>query len=258
MLAITFLGTGTSMGVPMIRCGCDVCRSTDPRDNRTRSSIYVQAEDRSWIVDTGPEFRIQVLRERIESLDAVLYSHAHADHVMGLDDLRRFQTAARPTLPVYASFETMQHIERVFAYAFNPKLHFPGYLRPERHIIDGPFTLGKTEVHPIHSEHGTAHVFGYLFRQGKRSIAAYLSDCKTVYPQGLKTLQGVETLILGTPCRRSHPTHMSMAEGIVFARSLNACQTYFTHLSHDFAHSATEKELPDNIFLAYDGLCLDL
>ncbi|MBV8226836.1 MAG: MBL fold metallo-hydrolase [Verrucomicrobia bacterium] len=258
MLAITFLGTGTSMGVPMIRCGCDVCRSKDPRDNRTRSSIFVQAQDRSWIVDTGPEFRIQALREHIESIDAVLYSHAHADHVMGFDDLRRFQTAARPTIPVYASIETMQHLERVFAYAFSPKFHFPGYLRPERHVIDGPFTLGKTEIHPIPSEHGTAHVFGFLFRQDNRSIAAYLSDCKTVYPKGVETLQGVETLILGTPCRRSHPTHMNLAEGVAFARSLNARQAYFTHLSHDFAHSATEKELPDNAFLAYDGLRLDL
>jgi phosphoribosyl 1,2-cyclic phosphate phosphodiesterase len=246
------------MGVPMIRCSCDVCRSKDPRDNRTRSSIYVQTDDLSWIVDTGPEFRIQALREHIRSIDAVLYSHAHADHVMGLDDLRRFQTTAHPTLPIYASIETMQHLERAFAYAFNAKFQFPGYLRPERHVIDGPFTLGRTEVHPIPSEHGTAHVFGYLFRQGQRPIAAYLSDCKAVYPQGLKALEGVETLILGTPCRRSHPTHMSLAEGIAFAGSLNARQTYLTHLSHDFAHSATEKELPDNIFLAYDGLRLDL
>jgi len=258
MLAITFLGTGTSMGVPMIRCNCEVCRSRDPRDQRTRSSIYVQAADRSWVVDTGPEFRIQALRENIQNLDAVLYSHAHADHVMGLDDLRRFCSGPGTTMPLYASAETMQSLERAFSYAFSGKFNFPGYLRPERHIIDGPFTLGRTKIHPIPLEHGSAQVFGYLFRQENRSIAAYLSDCKAVYPEGLETLEGVETLILGTPCRRTHPTHMNITEGLAFARSVNPKRTYFTHLSHDFGHAATQKELPENIFLAYDGLRLEL
>jgi len=246
------------MGVPIIRCSCEVCRSRDPRDQRTRSSIYVQAADRSWVVDTGPEFRIQALRENIQNLDAVLYSHAHADHVMGLDDLRRFCSAPGTTIPLYASGETMQGLERAFSYAFSGKFNFPGYLRPERHIIDAPFSLGRTKIHPIPLEHGSAQVFGYLFRQEHRSIAAYLSDCKAVYPEGLETLEGVETLILGTPCRRTHPTHMNMTEGLAFARSVNPQRTYFTHLSHDFGHAATQKELPENIFLAYDGLRLEL
>ncbi len=258
MLAITFLGTGTSMGVPMIRCNCEVCRSTDPRDQRTRSSIYVQADDRSWVVDTGPEFRIQALRENIQTLDAVLYSHSHADHVMGLDDLRRFCSASGATMPIYASVETMQGLEKAFSYAFSGKFNYPGYLRPEPHVIGGPFFLGKTEIHPIRVEHGSAHVLGYLFRRENRSIAAYLSDCKYVYPVGLKMLEGVETLILGTPCRRVHPTHMNMMEGLAFARMVNPNRTYLTHLSHDFGHAATEKELPENTFLAYDGLRLDV
>jgi phosphoribosyl 1,2-cyclic phosphate phosphodiesterase len=125
-------------------------------------------------------------------------------------------------------------------------------------LIEGPFLLGKTEIHPIRLEHGSAHVFGFLFRRNRRSIAAYLSDCKTIYSDGLKTLEGIETLILGTPCRRIHPTHMSMAEGLALARRLNPSRTFFTHLSHDFSHAATQKELPDNIFLAYDGLRLEL
>jgi phosphoribosyl 1,2-cyclic phosphate phosphodiesterase len=246
------------MGVPMIGCNCEICRSTDPRDQRTRSSIYLQSNDFNWVVDTGVEFRIQALRERIQDLDAVLYSHAHADHVMGFDDLRRFCSASGATMPIYASAETMQALERAFSYAFNGKFNFPGYLRPERHIIQGPFVLGKTEVHPIRAEHGSAHVFGYLFCQGNRSIAAYLSDCKMVYREGLDALQGVETLILGTPCRRTHPTHMNMVEGLAFARKVNPKRTYFTHLSHDFGHAATQKELPANAFLAYDGLRLEL
>jgi phosphoribosyl 1,2-cyclic phosphate phosphodiesterase len=258
MLAITFLGTGTSMGVPMIRCSCEVCQSTDPRDQRTRSSIYVETDDRSWIVDTGAEFRIQALREKIWTVDAVLYSHAHADHVMGFDDLRRFCSSPGETMPIYASLETLQGLERSFSYAFNGKFQFPGYLRPEPHVINGPFALGKTEIHPIRVEHGGAHVLGYLFRQRRRSIAAYLSDCKTVYPEGLKTLEGVETLIVGTPCRRIHPTHMNMREGLALAESLAPKRTYFTHLSHDFGHAATQKELPAGTFLSYDGLRLEL
>jgi phosphoribosyl 1,2-cyclic phosphate phosphodiesterase len=258
MLAITFLGTGTSMGVPMIRCSCEVCRSKDPRDQRLRSSIYVQTSDRSWVVDTGAEFRIQALRQKIQRVDAVLYSHSHADHIMGFDDLRRFGSTDGGAIPIYASRETMQSLQKCFAYAFNGTARFPGYVLPEPHLIEGPFFLGHTEIHPIQVEHGHAHVFGFLFRQDGRSVAAYLSDCKTVYPDGLRILEGVETLILGTTCRRAHPTHMNMLEGIALAKRLGPGQTYFTHLSHDFGHVATQKELPENVFLAHDGLRLEL
>src|ERR1700730_5336481 len=253
MLAITFLGTGTSMGVPMIRCQCEVCRSTDPRDQRLRSSIYVQTSDRSWVVDTGAEFRIQALRERIQKLDAVLYSHSHADHIMGFDDLRRFGSTDGRAIPIYASRETMQSLKKCFAYAFNGTARFPGYVLPEPHLIEGPFLLGNTEIHPIQVEHGSAHAFGFLFRQAGRSIAAYLCDCEPIYPDGLQLREGVGTLILGTTCRRAHPTHMNMIEGIALAKRLSPAQAYFTHLSHDFGHAATQRELPENVFLAYDG-----
>ena len=246
------------MGVPMIRCQCDVCQSNDPRDQRLRSSIYVQSSDRSWIVDTGAEFRVQALRAKIQDLDAVLYSHSHADHIMGFDDLRRFGSTGTDAIPIYASRETMNGLERCFAYAFNGTARFPGYLLPEPHLIDGPFLLGDTEIHPIPVEHGRTHVLGFLFRQEMRSVVAYLSDCKRVDPDGLKRLEGVETLILGTPCRRTHPTHMNMVEGLALAQRLGPKQTYFTHLSHDFGHTATQQELPENAFLAYDGLRLEL
>jgi phosphoribosyl 1,2-cyclic phosphate phosphodiesterase len=242
----------------MIRCSCEVCRSKDPRDQRLRSSIYVQTSDRSWVVDTGAEFRIQALRERIQRLDAVLYSHSHADHIMGFDDLRRFGSADGGAIPIYASRETMQSLQKCFAYAFNGTARFPGYVLPEPHLIEGPFFLGHTEIHPIQVEHGNAHVFGFLFRQDGRSVAAYLSDCKTVHPDGLRILEGVETLILGTTCRGTHPTHMNMLEGIALTKRLGPGQTYFTHLSHDFGHVATQKELPENVFLAHDGLRLEL
>ena len=246
------------MGVPMIRCQCEVCQSKDPRDQRLRSSIYLQSSDRSWVVDTGAEFRIQVLREKIRNLDAVLYSHSHADHIMGFDDLRRFGSTEGGAIPIYASKETMQNLEKCFAYAFNGTSRYPSYVLPEPHLIEGPFSLGETEIHPVRVAHGSAHVLGFLFRQGERSLAAYLSDCKTVAPDGLRILEGIETLILGTPCRRKHPTHMNMVEGLALAKLLRAQRTYFTHLSHDFGHAATQKELPENTFLAYDGLRLEL
>jgi phosphoribosyl 1,2-cyclic phosphate phosphodiesterase len=246
------------MGVPVIRCTCDVCRSEDPRDKRLRSSIYVEADDRSWIVDTGAEFRIQALRANIQKVDAVLYTHAHADHIMGFDDLRRFSSHNSSGLPIYASRKTMQDLSRVFHYAFSGEARFPGYIHPDPHVIEGRFLLGRTEVCPIPVEHGREHVLGFLFRQDGRALAAYISDCKTVSSKGLEELRGVETLILGTPCRRPHPTHMNLAEGIELAQSLNPRRVFFTHLSHDFGHAATQGELPPNGFLAYDGLLLTL
>ena len=258
MLAITFLGTGTSMGVPIIRCDCAVCQSKDPRDKRMRSSLFVETGDRSFVIDTGAEFRLQALRAKINEVDAVLYTHSHADHVMGFDDLRRFNSSNRDSIPIYAAKETMENLHRIFGYAFRSKALFPSYVHPEPHLIEGTFTLGDTEIHPIRVEHGQAYVLGFLFRQNNRSIAAYLSDCKRIYPESFKLLHGVETLILGTPCRRNHPTHMSLGEGLDLTAELKSEQTYFTHLSHDFGHVATQKELPESCFLAYDGLQLEL
>lgn len=238
-----------------MRCDCPVCRSKDPRDNRMRCSVYVQTEDLCWIVDTGAEFRVQALRENISRVDAVVYTHSHADHIMGFDDLRRFSTVHKP-IPVYASRDTMENLRRVFSYAFSSEARFPGYVNPEPHLIEGPFRFGNTEIFPIQVEHGTAHVFGFLFRQQGRSLAAYLSDCKSVSEDGLKLLHGVDTLIIGTPCRRAHPTHMSLAEGLELIADLQPRRAFITHLSHDFAHVETQKELPEDVYVAYDGLQL--
>ncbi len=258
MLAITFLGTGTSVGVPVILCGCPTCRSSDPRDQRFRSSIHVGTAEASWVVDTGPEFRLQALRAGLSRLDAVVYTHAHADHVMGFDDLRRFSGVNGDRMPIYAAEETLAALRRVFHYAFNGSARFPGYVQPEEHVVTGPFHLGKTELVPLRLEHGRAHVLGFVFRRENRSRAAYLSDCKRLSPEGLNLLRGVDTLILGTPCFKAHPTHMSLAEGLAFAAQVRPRQTFLTHLSHDFLHAAVEKALPEGVFLAYDGLRLEL
>ncbi|MBW0000610.1 MAG: MBL fold metallo-hydrolase [Verrucomicrobia bacterium] len=258
MLAITFLGTGTSVGVPVILCGCPVCTSSDPRDQRYRSSIYVDTGEAAWVVDTGAEFRIQAIRARLRRVDATLYTHSHADHVMGFDDLRRFSVENGNCMPVYAARETLSELQRVFYYAFSGEARFPGYVHPEARLINGPFRLGETEIVPVRLEHGRAHVIGFVFRQGSRSLAAYLSDCKRVFEPDLELLAGVDTLILGTPCFKSLPTHMNLAEGLAFSKVVGPRATWLTHLSHDFLHAAVEKELPDNVQLAYDGLRLEL
>jgi phosphoribosyl 1,2-cyclic phosphate phosphodiesterase len=178
-LTLTFLGTGTSQGVPMIGCDCDVCRSPDPRDNRLRSSIYIETPECSWVVDTGTDFRTQALREDIRRVDAVVFTHSHTDHIMGFDDLRRF-SHARGSMPVYASAETMRDLERVFEFAFNPSNAVPYYLKPEPHVVDCPFKLGETLITPLPVPHGASIVNGYLFSRARARLRN--TDLQSVRP----------------------------------------------------------------------------
>ncbi len=256
-LTITFFGTGTSLGVPMIGCDCRVCQSTDPRDRRSRSSIYVETPEYAWIVDTGPDFRTQALRERLRRLDAAVYSHSHTDHIMGFDDLRPFCFGGHD-LPVYASRETMTDMERVFNFAFNGENRWPGYIRPIPRVIDGPFLLGDTEVIPIPVRHGRAHVNGFLFRRHGESLAAYFSDCKEIPPEARAQLRGVRHLIVDALRYAPHPTHMSVDEALALAAEVAPRQTWLTHLSHDLMHSELEPTLPPGVGIAYDGLKIEI
>jgi len=256
-LKITFLGTGTSQGVPMIACECGVCTSPDPRDRRTRSSIYVETPEAAWVVDTGPEFRVQCLRERVCRLDAVVYTHAHTDHVMGFDDLRRFCLPERK-LPIYASAETMADLVRIFPFAFNPEVLVAGYVRPDPRIADAPFQIGQTTLTPLPVLHGRAKVNGYLFERGGRMVAAYLSDCKIAPEPVVERLRGVETLIIDALRHKSHPTHMNFEEALAFRALVQPRQTWFTHLCHEAGHAETDANLPESVRLAYDGLQLVL
>jgi phosphoribosyl 1,2-cyclic phosphate phosphodiesterase len=254
-LTITFLGTGTSQGVPVIGCDCPVCRSTDPRDNRTRSSIYVRTPECAFVVDTGPDFRTQCLREKLAHLDAVVYTHAHTDHIMGFDDLRPFFPGQRP-MPVYASPATISDLERVFLFAFSGENRFPGYLHPEARAITDTFQLGETELTPLPVPHGRATVFGYLFTRRGEKLAAYLSDCKAVPEPVIERIRGVRHLIVDALRHKPHPTHMSVDEALAVAVQVQPGRTWFTHLCHEIGHAEQEALLPENVRIAYDGLQL--
>jgi phosphoribosyl 1,2-cyclic phosphate phosphodiesterase len=257
-LTITFLGTGTSVGVPMVGCDCAVCRSDDPRDRRFRSSIYVTTPEACWVVDTGPDFRSQCLRAGIRRLDAVLLTHAHTDHVAGFDDLRRFTVGVEAELPVHASASCLASVRRMFEFAFNGENRYPGYLKPLPRPFDGPFRLGATEVWPLPVVHGKVETHGFLFTRGGRKVAAYLPDVKSAPSGTVTALRGVEVLIVDALRYTPHPTHMTFDEAEAFAREVGAGRTWFTHFQCQVGHAEAEENLPVDVRLAYDGLVLSL
>ena len=236
----------------MIGCDCAVCHSPDPRDQRLRSSIYVETPECAWVVDTGTDFRTQALRENIRRLDAVVFTHSHTDHIMGFDDLRRYSHELG-SIPVYASAETMRDLARVYEFAFNGLNRFPGYLVPVPHIIDGPFELGATTVTPLPVPHGKAKVNGYLFSRDGVKLVAYLSDCSAVPEPIVEKIAGVKVLIIDALRPKPHPTHLSVEQALGVGAKVQPERTWFTHIAHELSQ-ASEAELPAGVGIAYDGL----
>ena len=256
-LEVTFLGTGTSLGVPVIGCDCAVCRSPDPRDKRTRASLFVAAPECRFIVDTGPDLRAQCLREGLRDLDAVVLTHPHTDHIMGFDDLRPFgfRRADGMSLPVHAPAETMRALARAFRFAFDGLHRYPGYLNPQPHVVAGPFLLGETRLTPLPVPHGKMTVTGYLLERAGRKLFAYLPDCAAVPAPVRDLIRGADVVVLDALRRDPHPTHMSLGEALLVAADVRPTrETLLTHLSHDLGHAETEAMLPPGVRVAFDGM----
>ena len=252
---VTFLGTGTSHGVPMIGCECGTCRSSDPRDRRLRPSIYLDVPDRGrLLVDTSPDLRQQALTNGIKRVDAVLFTHAHADHILGLDELRRFNAVQGTSIPCYADAATWQTLRRTFSYVFDGVARQGGGIpQLDPREITGAFTVDRIEVMPVPLLHGRAPILGFRF-----GTFAYLTDCSVVPDDSWALVEGVDTLVIDALRHKPHPTHFTVAEAIVAAQRVGARRTYFTHMCHDLPHAETSARLPAGVELAYDGLVLDV
>ena len=250
---VTFLGTGTSHGVPMIGCACAVCTSDDPRDNRSRPSIYVELPDLAVLVDTATDLRAQALRFRVARVDAILFTHSHADHVMGLDEVRRYNALQGGSIPCYADPLTASEIRRTFSYIFESRTPRVGGLpRLDLFTLAGEFCLGRTVVTPVPLLHGRRPILGYRI-----GPFAYLTDCSELPDAAWPLLEGVDLLVLDALRHKPHPTHFSVGEALAVAERLKPSRTWFTHIAHDLPHAATCARLPAGVRLAYDGLTLE-
>ena len=252
-MRLTFLGTGTSTGVPTLACRCPVCTSSDPRDKRTRPSVLLEFDGRAVVIDTAPDFRQQALREGMERLDAVLFTHTHADHVLGLDDVRVFYFRQREPIPIYASSRSMDDIRRIFTYIFDQTYPYGGIAKLDPHIIDGPFDLWGERLIPLPVLHGNLPVLGFRF--GK---TAYVTDFSAIPDSTIPLIEGLDVLILDALRHKPHPTHSSLEQSLDWVERLKPRRAFFTHIAHELGHEATNAALPPHVRLAYDGLKLEL
>lgn len=253
--SLTLTGTGTSMGVPMIACDCAVCTSPDPRDTRLRSGVYVRNGDSGFLIDTGPELRQQMVRARVQHISGVIYTHAHADHIMGLDDLRSFCFRQKQAIPLFCEDAVEQTLRRTFSYAFlddSDSLHSRPRLTFQR-IDETPFELAGLTIQPIRLLHGRLPVLGFRIQN-----VAFCTDVSQIPESSWQYLENLDVLILGAIRDEPHPTHFTVAQALEVVERCRPRQTFLTHISHSLPHQATNVRLPDDVLLAYDGLTVSL
>ena len=253
-MTITFLGTGTSQGVPVIACNCEVCLSTDKHDKRLRSSILVEAEDKTIVIDSGPDFRYQMLRAHVQHLDAIVFTHEHKDHVAGMDDIRAFNYKQNVPMDLYADERVQKALAREFPYVFDGT-GYPGVPQVNIHTVGSePFNIGSIEIIPIDVFHYRLPIKGYRIKD-----FTYITDAKTISPAEKEKIKGSRILVINALQKETHISHFTLDEAIAFAREIGAETTYFTHISHRLGkHADVTKELPAGIELAYDGLKLQI
>jgi len=256
-MKLTILGCGTSTGVPLIHCHCPVCRSRDPKNKRLRASAWLEIGSKSFLIDTSTDFRAQALRTPIPRIDAVFYTHPHADHVHGIDDLRSFNFIQKESIPLYGNAWTCRELRQKFKYIFSPRpVEGGGVPELSLHMIstqNESFEVCGIKVIPISLSHGSKETVGYRFES-----LAYLTDCSDIAPSALKKLQGLKVLILDCLRLEPHNTHLNLEQALEVVAELSPKKTYLTHLGHDFDYRKTSKKLPKGVALAYDGLKISL
>jgi phosphoribosyl 1,2-cyclic phosphate phosphodiesterase len=252
-LTITFLGTGTSQGVPVIGCDCDVCRSADARDNRLRTSVHVSTQGKSLVIDTGPDFRQQMLREKVRRLDAVVFTHQHRDHLAGLDDVRSFNFLQQRAMPIYGNAQVIEQIKREYHYVFGND--YPGIPQIVPHLIENkPFMAAGLPLLPIEVRHHKLPVFG--FRIGDFS---YITDANFISDTEMEKLRGTRVLVLNALQREKHISHFNLQEALQMVKKVKPEKAYFTHMGHRMGlHAEVNAELPEGVALAHDGLKVEL
>jgi len=251
MIKVTFLGTGTSQGVPVIGCQCEVCSSENPKDKRLRSSIFIETETANIVIDTGADFRQQMLREKVRKLDAVLFTHEHKDHTAGLDDIRPFNFLQKKNMPLYGTKKVLGQIQQEFAYIFAEK-RYPGIPQVELHEIskEKSFCVEQTKITPIEVFHYRLPVLGFRIEN-----FTYITDANYIASEEMAKIYGSKILVINALQREKHISHYNLEEAIAVAQHIGAEMTYFTHISHKMGlHDEVSKELPENIKIAYDGL----
>ncbi|MFQ5778266.1 MAG: MBL fold metallo-hydrolase [Terriglobia bacterium] len=251
-LRLTFLGTGTSMGIPTVGCQCRVCVSSDARDRRTRPSVLLEYNGRTVVIDTSPDFRQQALRAGLQRVDAVLYTHGHADHILGLDDLRPFNLK-QGKITLYATPATQDIIRRAFFYIFGDATPHTTIPEVQLRDIGGPLQLFGRKIVPLRVLHGEMEILGFRFGRG-----AYVTDFSTIPPETLAQLRDLDVLVLDALRDRPHPNHSTLENSLRLVRELRPRQAYFTHIAHDLGHTETNARLPAGVALAHDGLLVEL